>query len=90
MKLMNRLSTVAEDCVPGTSSLEALNDFKFPWKDLVDGIQEVSSKDAFPTSLELCRGGGLLCGPSSGFNLISCLSFHLAGKASANRLEGLF
>jgi cysteine synthase len=31
-------------------------------------VEEVGSKDAFSLSLQLCREG-LICGPSSGFNL---------------------
>lgn len=41
---------------------------EFPWRESVDAIEEVGSKNAFDLSLQLCREG-LICGPSSGFNL---------------------
>jgi hypothetical protein len=60
--------TAAGDRVPGPRSLALLSPVEFPWRDSVDAIEEVGSKDAFSLSLELCRAG-LICGPSSGFNL---------------------
>jgi cysteine synthase A len=41
---------------------------EFPWKDAVDTIEEVGSLESYTLSLNLCREG-LVCGPSSGFNL---------------------
>ncbi|KAF7680090.1 hypothetical protein GT037_001741 [Alternaria burnsii] len=60
--------TAAGDRVPGPRSLALLDPVEFPWRDSVDAIEEVGSKDAFGLSLQLCRSG-LICGPSSGFNL---------------------
>jgi len=60
--------TAAGDRVPGPRSLALLSPVEFPWRDSVDAIEEVGSKDAFSLSLALCRAG-LICGPSSGFNL---------------------
>lgn len=60
--------TAAGDRVPGPRSLALLSPVEFPWRDSVDAIEEVGSKDAFGMSLKLCREG-LICGPSSGFNL---------------------
>ncbi|KAF4991727.1 hypothetical protein FGRMN_7638 [Fusarium graminum] len=41
---------------------------EFPWKRAVDHIEEVDSHNSFSVSLDLCRNG-IICGPSSGFNL---------------------
>jgi cysteine synthase A len=60
--------TAAGDRVPGPRSLALLSPVEFPWRDSVDAIEEIGSKDAFGMSLKLCREG-LICGPSSGFNL---------------------
>lgn len=54
--------------MPGPRSYALLSPVEFPWRDSVDAIEEVGSKDAFGMSLKLCREG-LICGPSSGFNL---------------------
>ncbi|KAJ5731179.1 uncharacterized protein N7483_005687, partial [Penicillium malachiteum] len=60
--------TAAGDRVPGPRSFALLRPVEFPWKDAVDTIEEVGSVDSFTLSLKLCREG-LVCGPSSGFNL---------------------
>jgi cysteine synthase len=60
--------TAPGDRVPGPRSFALLAPVEFPWRDSVDAIEEVGSKDAFGLSLQLCREG-LICGPSSGFNL---------------------
>ena len=54
--------------MPGPRSFALLSPVTFPWRDSVDAVEEVGSKDAFSLSLKLCREG-LICGPSSGFNL---------------------
>lgn len=54
--------------MPGPRSFALLSPVEFPWRDSVDAVEEVGSKDAFGLSLQLCREG-LICGPSSGFNL---------------------
>ncbi|KAH7396398.1 cysteine synthase-like protein B [Pyrenochaeta sp. MPI-SDFR-AT-0127] len=66
--------TAAGDRVPGPRSFALLSPVEFPWRDSVDAIEEVGSKDAFANSLELCREG-LICGPSSGFNLQGLLNY---------------
>ncbi|KAI8282906.1 hypothetical protein K4K60_003166 [Colletotrichum sp. SAR11_57] len=60
--------TAAGDRVPGPRSLALLAPVNFPWKSAVDHIEEVASHPSFSLSLELCRNG-IVCGPSSGFNL---------------------
>lgn len=60
--------TAPGDRVPGPRSVSLLRPVEFPWREAVDHIQEVNSPDSFAMSLKLCREG-LVCGPSSGFNL---------------------
>jgi cysteine synthase A len=48
--------------------LALLKPVEFPWREAVDAIEEVNSYDSFSLSLDLCREG-IVCGPSSGFNL---------------------
>ncbi|KAI9372742.1 tryptophan synthase beta subunit-like PLP-dependent enzyme [Aspergillus egyptiacus] len=61
--------TAPGDRVPGPRSFALMRPVEFPWKDAVDAIEEVNSYDSFSLSLDLCREG-IVCGPSSGFNLI--------------------
>lgn len=60
--------TAPGDRVPGPRSYALMRPIEFPWKEAVDHIEEVNSPDSFTMSLRLCREG-LVCGPSSGFNL---------------------
>ena len=66
--IFDRVCTAAGDRVPGPRSFALLSPVEFPWRDSVDAIEEVGSKDSFTLSLSLCREG-LIAGPSSGFNL---------------------
>ena len=56
---------------------------QFPWRSSVDHIEEVGSHDSFSLSLELCRQG-LVCGPSSGFNLQGLYNFVEKRKAEGS------
>lgn len=60
--------TAVGDRVPGPRSYALMRPVEFPWKEAVDAIEEVGSADSYSLSLKLCREG-LVCGPSSGFNL---------------------
>ncbi|KAK1142279.1 hypothetical protein N8T08_008024 [Aspergillus melleus] len=60
--------TAPGDRVPGPRSFALMKPVEFPWKSAVDVIEEVNSFDSFSLSLDLCREG-IVCGPSSGFNL---------------------
>nr|ADI46689.1 cysteine synthase [Monascus purpureus] len=60
--------TAPGDRVPGPRSFALLRPVEFPWKAAVDVVEEVGSPESFSLSLDLCREG-LVCGPSSGFNL---------------------
>ena len=54
--------------MPGPKSYDLLSPVEFPWRDAVDVIEEVGSIDSYLLSMKLSREG-LICGPSSGFNL---------------------
>ncbi|KAF7563424.1 hypothetical protein G7046_g703 [Stylonectria norvegica] len=66
--------TAAGDRVPGPRSYALLAPVEFPWKSSVDHIEEVASRESFSLSLNLCRQG-IICGPSSGFNLQGLFQF---------------
>ncbi|KAL1799473.1 hypothetical protein ACET3X_003510 [Alternaria dauci] len=78
--------TAAGDRVPGPRSLALLSPVEFPWRDSVDIVEEVGSKDAFGLSLQLCRAG-LICGPSSGFNLQGLFNYLEKRKSSGTLSE---
>lgn len=52
----------------------------------MDHIEEVGSHDSFSLSLDLCREG-LVCGPSSGFNLKGLYKFIERRKAEGSLSE---
>ncbi len=54
--------------VPGPRTYNLLREIAFPWKEIIDDIEEVGTVDSYSMSMKLCRNG-LLVGPSSGFNL---------------------
>ncbi|KAF5237710.1 hypothetical protein FANTH_10737 [Fusarium anthophilum] len=60
--------TAPGDRVSGPRSFALMAPVQFPWKQAVDHIEEVDSHNSFSLSLDLCRNG-IVCGPSSGFNL---------------------
>ncbi|KAI3587593.1 tryptophan synthase beta subunit-like PLP-dependent enzyme [Fusarium oxysporum f. sp. albedinis] len=60
--------TAPGDRVPGPRSFALMAPVQFPWKRAVDHIEEVDSHNSFSMSLDLCRNG-IVCGPSSGFNI---------------------
>ncbi|KAI1500226.1 tryptophan synthase beta subunit-like PLP-dependent enzyme [Biscogniauxia marginata] len=78
--------TQAGDRVPGPRSFSLLAPVKFPWKEAIDSIEEVGSHDSFTLSLELCRQG-IVCGPSSGFNLKGLYQFIQKRKLNSTLSE---
>lgn len=66
--------TAPGDRVPGPRSHALLAPVEFPWKACVDRIVECGSEEAYSMSLKLTRNG-LVCGPSSGFNLVGLLRY---------------
>ncbi|KAK7414820.1 hypothetical protein QQX98_006335 [Neonectria punicea] len=68
------ICTAPGDRVPGPRSHALLAPVKFPWRSAVDHIEHVGSYDSYALSLKLCRQG-LVCGPSSGFNLKGLYQF---------------
>lgn len=83
--ILDRVCTAAGDRVPGPRSFALLSPVEFPWRDSVDAIEEVGSKDSFTLSLNLCREG-LIAGPSSGFNLQGEYSILHAWAACADEV----
>jgi cysteine synthase len=70
--------------VPGVRSLERLKEIRFDWRTNINVI-EVTARESFRKSLELCRTG-LMAGPSSGFALAGLLAF-LRAQADASALD---
>ncbi|RDA82431.1 hypothetical protein CP532_2402 [Ophiocordyceps camponoti-leonardi (nom. inval.)] len=79
--------TAPGDRVPGPRSYALLAPVEFPWREAVDQIEEMGSHDSFALSLDLIRHG-IVCGPSSGFNLAGLFRFIEKRKAS-NTLQAL-
>ncbi|KAL1953280.1 hypothetical protein VTO42DRAFT_3314 [Malbranchea cinnamomea] len=79
--------TAPGDRVPGPRTYALLQPVTFPWRETVDVIEEVGSVDSYAYSLDLCREG-LVCGPSSGFNLKGLLQF-LEKRRDAGTLSAL-
>ncbi|KAL1998574.1 hypothetical protein VTN02DRAFT_5952 [Thermoascus thermophilus] len=72
--------TAPGDRVPGPRSFALLAPVEFPWRETVDAVEHVGSFDSFRLSLQLIREG-ILCGPSSGFNLQGLFQFLEKRKA---------
>ncbi|KAK8168341.1 tryptophan synthase beta subunit-like PLP-dependent enzyme [Phyllosticta citrichinensis] len=66
--------TAAGDRVPGPRSFALMSPVEFPWRQAIDSLEEVGSVDSYLLSLALTRQG-LICGPSSGFNLKGLYQF---------------
>lgn len=79
--------TAAGQRVPGPRPLALMDPVGFPWRRAVDAVEEVGELDAYRWSLRLSREG-LVCGPSSGFNLQGLLAF-LAKRELAGTLREL-
>ncbi len=60
--------------VPGVRTPHLLHEIAFDWRNSVDGMEEIGTKESFGKSLELCRAG-FMAGPSSGFALAGLLQF---------------
>lgn len=79
--------TAPGDRVPGPRSDALLAPVEFPWRECVDSIVECGSEESFSKSLQLTRDG-LVCGPSSGFNLVGLLRY-LEQRQKAGSLDEL-
>ena len=79
--------TAPGERVHGPRSLALLEPVTFPWRDTVDFIEDVGAYDSFAYSIDLCREG-LVCGPSSGFNLKGLLQM-LEKRKAADSLSAL-
>jgi cysteine synthase/rhodanese-related sulfurtransferase len=79
--------TAAGQRVPGPRSRALMTPVKFPWKEAVDVVEEVGEQDSYSLSMQLSREG-LVCGPSSGFNLQGLYQF-LSKRKAAGTLDEL-
>ncbi|KAF4624026.1 hypothetical protein G7Y89_g14148 [Cudoniella acicularis] len=73
--------TAVGDRVPGPRPFSLMEPVKFPWKAATDAREDVGSTDSFGISMQLSRAG-LICGPSSGFNLKGLCQFLVKRKAA--------
>ncbi|KAB2574468.1 Rhodanese-like protein [Lasiodiplodia theobromae] len=78
--------TAAGDRVPGPRSYALMSPVTFPWRDAIDTMEEVGSTESYTLSLALSREG-LVCGPSSGFNLQGLYQFIEKRKAAGTLSE---
>lgn len=78
--------TAAGDRVPGPRSYALMSPVTFPWRNAIDAMEEVGSKESYTLSLALSREG-LVCGPSSGFNLQGLYQFIEKRKAAGTLSE---
>lgn len=62
------------DIIPGPRELPMHGTSPFPWKEVVDFTESVSSLESYRLSLKLSREG-LISGPSSGMNLKGLFNF---------------
>lgn len=77
--------TANGDRVPGPRTEPMLEPVMFPYRDCVDTIEHVNSKDSYSLSMKLCRLG-ILCGPSSGLALKGLLQ-HLEDRSKKGTLS---
>lgn len=73
--------------VPGVRTRGLLKMIAFNWKNYVDFVEEVGTKDSFLQSLQMIRHG-IVVGPSSGFALAGLLNF-LKKQKENNTLKTL-
>lgn len=69
--------------IPGVRTRGLLKMIAFNWKNYVDFIEEVGTKDSFLQSLNMIRHG-VVVGPSSGFALAGLLNFLKKQKENDN------
>jgi cysteine synthase len=74
---------VESDLVPGPREKPMHETSPFPWKDVVDFIEIVSSADSYRVSLRLSREG-LITGPSTGMTLQGLFDFLKKEKDNGN------
>ncbi|KAJ5138902.1 uncharacterized protein N7515_003750 [Penicillium bovifimosum] len=73
--------------IPGPRMYSMIQQIPFPWRHIVDAVEEVNAADAFANSVKLSREG-IVCGPSSGMQYTALLRF-LKEKLSSQSLQSL-
>ena len=61
--------------VPGLRGEDRLKEIRFPWRQTLDAIEQIGTKESFVTSRELWWALGMMVGPSSGSALAGLLKF---------------
>ncbi|KAI0385676.1 tryptophan synthase beta subunit-like PLP-dependent enzyme [Hypomontagnella monticulosa] len=74
------------DPVPGPRPAPLFETISFPWKTVVDAVEEVDSLQSYRMSMQLSREG-LICGPSSGMALQALLNFLQKAKDDGHLAE---
>jgi cysteine synthase len=72
------------DAVPGPRERSLLKDVEFPWQEVANHNQELTTTESFEASVKLLRRG-ILGGPSSGMNYVGLIK-HLENEKAAGRL----
>jgi cysteine synthase A len=72
------------DAIPGPRERSLLKDVEFPWQDVANYNEELTTTESFVGSIKLLRRG-ILGGPSSGMNYVGLLK-HLETEKEAGRL----
>ena len=75
------------DPVPGPRALPLFDSCSFPWREVVDATEEISSVDSYRMSMRLSREG-LIAGPSSGMALQGLLKY-LQRQKDADSLKSI-
>jgi hypothetical protein len=83
---MASVCTAPGDRVPGPRTYALMAPVLFPWKKAIDTFEEVNSTDSYSYSMQLSREG-IVCGPSSGFNLRGLFQFIEKRKAAGTLRE---
>ncbi|HET6248878.1 MAG TPA: pyridoxal-phosphate dependent enzyme [Tepidisphaeraceae bacterium] len=74
--------------VPGVRTEARLSEIRFPWRQTLDAVETVGTRESFKKSRELWWELNLMVGPSSGFALAGLLKF-LAARKAAGELDRL-
>ncbi|HEX4796251.1 MAG TPA: pyridoxal-phosphate dependent enzyme [Humisphaera sp.] len=72
--------------VPGLRGEDRLREIKFPWRQTLDAIEQVGTKESFVKSRELWWDIEMMVGPSSGSALAGLLNF-IAARKEAGTLD---
>ncbi|MCJ1265025.1 hypothetical protein MMC22_004900 [Lobaria immixta] len=73
------------DPTPGPRHFPGFESSNFPWREIIDDFEDISSVDSYNMSMQLCREG-IIAGPSSGEALCGLIRYleklRISGKLS--------